>query len=170
MERIYIPRLTKLPQSTEVLEFDETIAGLETLTPVQGKLQVIHQGTFLDVSAQAETIVTLTCNRCLQQYNYRLLIAPQELIWLDETAAALDPILIDREITTEDLVETLPPDGYFDPTMWLYEQLCLELPQRQLCDQNCPGIEIEASQPSKPAVDRRWASLELLKNQLSDRN
>jgi uncharacterized protein len=170
MEPIYIPRLTKLPQCTEVVQFDEPIAGLETLTPVHGQLQVTHQGNFLDVSARAETIVTLTCHRCLQQYNYRLSIAPQELIWLDAAADELDLMLLDREITSEDLVETLPPDGYFDPAIWLYEQLCLEIPQRQLCDQNCSGIEIKSSERPQPVVDRRWASLETLKNQLSDRN
>lgn len=169
MESIYIPRLTRAPQQTEVIDFNEPIPELETLTPIHGHLKVTHHGNYLEVSAQAETIVTLTCHRCLQQYNHRLVIAPSELIWLDEAADTVNPVLLDREIASEDLVETLPPDGYFDVATWLYEQLCLEIPQRQLCDQNCQGIEL--STPSKvDSVDQRWASLEALKNQLSDRN
>ncbi len=167
MEPIYIPRLTRAPQQTETITFNEMIPGLETLTPVQGSLKVTHQGNYLEVSAQAEAIITLSCHRCLQQYNYRLKIAPTELIWLDEAPLPTDLDLLDQEISSEDLVETLDPKGYFDPTTWIYEQLCLELPQRQLCDPNCSGIELPETE-AKPEVDRRWASLESLRNQLSN--
>lgn len=170
MEPISIPRLTRAPQQTEVVDFDEPIPGIETLTPVQGQIQVTHHGTYLEVSAKADTIVTLTCHRCLQQYNYRLSIAPSELIWLDKTAHEFDPLLLDQDISSDDLVESLPPDGSFDPTTWIYEQLCLEIPQRQLCDQSCKGIDLSEALPQTPEVDRRWASLEALKQQLSDRN
>lgn len=166
MQAIHIPQLTRAPQQTEVLNFKEAIPGLETLTPVQGQLKVTHQGSYLEVSAKAETIVTLMCHRCLQQYNYRLSIAPSELIWLDETTDSVEPVLLDQDITPEDLVETLPPKGYFEPSTWLYEQLCLELPQRQLCDQDCEGIELSNVDEPVLTLDRRWASLESLKNQL----
>ncbi|MDX2229682.1 MAG: YceD family protein [Leptolyngbyaceae cyanobacterium bins.349] len=171
MELIHIPRLTRALEQTETFHFSESIPGLETLTPVQGVLRVAHRGTFLEVSAAAETIVTLMCDRCLQQYNYRLSINPTEMIWLDEAADDTAPILLDQELDSDDLVETLPPQGYFDPTTWLYEQLCLELPQRKLCDAQCQGIQVsQTNEASQPAVDRRWAGLEALRNQLSDKN
>lgn len=169
MNKIHIPQLTRAPQQTEVIHFSESVPGLETLTPVQGQLKVTHQGSYLDVSARAETIVTLMCHRCLQQYNYRLSIAPSELIWLDETTDQLEPVLLDRDIAPEDLIETLPPKGYFDPTIWLYEQLCLEIPQRQLCDPDCKGIELTTIDTTAPTIDRRWASLETFKDQLRNR-
>lgn len=170
MEPIYIPRLTRAPHRTEAIAFNEMIPGLDTLTPVHGQLQVTHQGNYLEVSAQAETIVTLSCHRCLQQYNYRLAIAPTELIWLDASANSDEPILLEQDVESDDLVESLPPDGQFDPAGWLYEQLCLELPPRQLCDQNCQGIELPKSVKPETQGDRRWASLEALRNQFSDRN
>jgi uncharacterized protein len=170
IEPIYIPRLTRAPEQTEVVQFDEPIAGLETLTPVQGWVRVRHQGNYLEVTAKAETIMTLTCDRCLQQYNYKLSIHPSELIWLDEAADEFDPLLLDREIDSEDLVESLSPTGHFDPVEWLYEQLCLEIPQRKLCDAQCPGIPLPESEPSSGAGDRRWAGLESLKNQLFSQN
>jgi uncharacterized protein len=170
MEPIYIPRLTRAPEQTETVQFSEMIPDLETLTPVQGWVKVKHQGNYLEVTAKADTIITLACNRCLQQYNYRLAIAPSELIWLDESSEKVDPmLLLDQDISPEDLVESLSPTGHFDPTTWVYEQLCLEIPQRQLCDPQCQGIQLP-KHPSSPlsTVDRRWASLETLKDQLSD--
>ncbi|HEY9907425.1 MAG TPA: YceD family protein [Thermosynechococcaceae cyanobacterium] len=168
MQAIYIPQLTKAPQSTTEIDFSEVIPDLETLTPVQGRIQVTHQGNYLKVTAQAETIVTLTCDRCLQQYNYRLKIAPSELIWLSDTGQPDEIELLDQEITTDDLVETLSPKGFFDPTTWIYEQLCLELPQKKLCEPDCPGIQL--SSETTGAIDQRWSSLASLKQQLSDRN
>jgi uncharacterized protein len=164
MDAIYIPRLTKAPERTETIEFRENLPDLETLTPVQGELKVTHHGNYLEVKAKVETIITLTCHRCLQQYNHRLAINPSELIWL-ERSPEMEAIEAEREGTVEDLVETLPSDGYFEPDTWLYEQLCLATPQRQLCDTACAGIP-QTHPASEPLVDRRWAGLEALKRQL----
>lgn len=167
MEAIHIPSLLKLPEHTEVIELNDSIAGLDTLTPVRGKLQVSHQGNYLEVSAQAETIITLTCDRCLQQYNHRLKLKASELVWLDESAGQPDDGPLERETPLEDLIETLPPQGNFQPDVWLYEQLCLAIPPRQLCDSQCPGIQINEHNSKSPSpTDRRWNALEALKKQL----
>ncbi|ARV57527.1 metal-binding protein [Nostocales cyanobacterium HT-58-2] len=165
MDAIYIPQLTKAPQRTEEIQVAEFLPGLETLTPVRGHIRVQHQGNYLDVSGQAEAIMTCTCNRCLQNYNHRLTVDTKEIIWLDETANEVDDLPLEREIAFDDLVETLSPDGYFYPSEWLYEQMCLELPQRQLCDANCLGIQPSGESKSEKLIDSRWASLEALKNQ-----
>lgn len=167
MNEIYIPQLKKAPNRTEAIQFKEFLP-IETLTPVQGQLVVTHQGNYLEVSVQAETIVTLTCHRCLQQYNHRLETKASELIWLDEAASQPDTGPLEREVAVEDLMETLPPQGYFDPGCWLYEQLCLAIPQRQLCDQQCAGIVPPTEELASTAtVDRRWAALEALKKHLT---
>ncbi len=167
MDAIYIPQLTQAPERTEEIQVDEFLPGLETLTPVRGRIRVQHQGNYLEVSVQAEVIITCTCNRCLQNYNHRLMIDTKEIIWLDEAANEIeDEPLLEREVALDDLVETLSPQGDFYPSEWLYEQMCLALPQRQLCDINCPGIQLNSASISEKPVDRRWASLEALKKQL----
>ncbi|MEB3225492.1 MAG: YceD family protein [Synechococcus sp.] len=165
MERIFIPRLLKTPQQQERFVFTETLADLETLTPVRGEMAIAHRQTYLEITAQAETIVTLACDRCLQQYNARLQIDRTELIWLHgEQAEDLPP---EREVALEDLEESLNPNGYFDPEGWLYEQFCLEMPLRKVCDpQHCPGAETTDDQTT-PQIDARWAKLADLKHQLS---
>jgi uncharacterized protein len=169
MEAIHIPRLTKAPQQTEVIEVQEFLPELETLTPVRGKIKVVHKGNFLDVSGQVETIVTLTCHRCLQQYNKRLMVKTKEMIWLDEAAAQPDDGALERETALEDLVESLPPNGYFYPDDWLYQQMCLAIPHRQLCDKKCQGIQLEdSSSVGGGTIDSRWATLESLKERLNN--
>lgn len=164
MEAVYIPHLTKAPEQTRVIQVQESLPDLETLTPVRGRIQVQHHGNYLEVSVQAEAIITLTCHRCLQQYNHRLALDTSEMIWLEESSEP-DEGPLEREIAVDDLVETLPPQGYFHPSEWLYEQLCLAIPQRQLCDAQCAGIQT-ATQQGAGQIDYRWASLEALKRQL----
>ncbi|MBW4559986.1 MAG: DUF177 domain-containing protein [Mojavia pulchra JT2-VF2] len=166
MDAIFIPQLTKAPERTEEIQVKDFLPGLETLTPVRGLIRVQHQGNYLEVSGQAEAIITCTCNRCLQQYNQRLVVDTTEVIWLDETANQAQDLPLEREVAVEDLVETLPPDGYFYPSEWLYEQMCLAIPQRQLCNLNCPGILSSDARSSEESIDNRWASLEALKKQL----
>ena len=168
MEVLYIPQLIQAFDKTKVFSFRERLPDLETLTPVQGELTVKHQGSYLEVKAQAEAIMTLTCNRCLQNYNHRLLIDTSELIWLEDSSDRLENPALEREVSLEDLVESLSPQGYFNPNEWLYEQFCLAIPQRQICRSACVGIQpVEQSKPNT-TVDHRWSSLAALKTQLPD--
>ena len=171
METIYIPHLLHKSEGKEAIEFEEFIPDLETLTPVRGSLEVSHQGNYLEVKGKAETIVTLTCHRCLKQYNHRLKLRSSELIWLEEAVTATDSASAEIEVALEDLVETLPPNGYFNPAEWIYQQLCLEVPHKQICDPQCAGIilndeEDASTETSETLSDSRWASLAALKRQL----
>ncbi|NET44121.1 DUF177 domain-containing protein [Okeania sp. SIO2B3] len=168
MEVIHIPSLLKKTDQTEAIKFEEFISDLETLTPVRGYLQVTNHGNYLEVKGELETIITLTCDRCLKQYNYKLAIAPKELIWFKEIQEQKDLFHIEVENSVEDLVETLPPDGYFNPREWVYEQLCLAVPPRKLCDKNCQGIKLSDINGSSSILDRRWAALESIKKQLNN--
>jgi uncharacterized protein len=165
LDPISIPQIVYQPQKTICWQVQDHLPGLETLTPVQGQVAVMHQGNYLEVRGQADAIITLPCDRCLCQFNHRLKIDTQELIWLDE-AALQDTPSLELEVDPEDLAETLPPQGEFDPRQWLYEQLCLTLPVQRLCRPDCPGIELPVA-PEPEAIDHRWAALQHLKDQLS---
>ncbi len=167
MELISIPSLLKKTDRTESIQFEEFISDLETLTPVRGYLQVTHHGNYLEVKGKSETIITLTCDRCLKQYNYKLAIAPKELIWLDKVTTEKEFFHIEAENSVEHLVESLPPDGDFNPREWVYEQVCLAVSPRKLCDKNCQGIKLSDMDTSSPVLDSRWSALEALKRQLN---
>jgi uncharacterized protein len=167
MEAIYIPHLLKRPKRQAEIIIDDTIAGLNTLTPVKGRILLRHGGNFLEVVSQAETIITLECDRCLQNYNHRLEIDTSELIWLESELENAEDLPSEREVSVEDLSETLPPNGHFDPEKWLFEQLSLALPLRQVCGENCPGAP-KTDSVNEFHVDSRWSSLAALKEQLNN--
>ena len=86
METLYIPQILKALNQKIEIPLEETIEEINTLTPIRGNMKVRHGGTFLEVTIDAETIITLTCDRCLKQYNHRLVLNTSELIWLDKNA------------------------------------------------------------------------------------
>ncbi|MEM8640941.1 MAG: YceD family protein [Cyanobacteria bacterium P01_G01_bin.54] len=165
MRPLYIPQIRQATDARIALEVEETIPGLETLTPVRGQMTVAHHLSYLDVTATVETIATLVCHRCLKHYNHRLRVETQELIWLDDP----EPDAEERtDLHNGDFSETLSPQGYFDPTNWLYEQLSLAMPLQQICGDSCEGIAAHLTQ-TDPQLDSRWAGLSALRQQL-DRN
>ena len=166
MEPIYIPHLLKAPKRTAQIIVDDSITGLDTLVPVKGVISVRHGGNFLEVASQAETITTLVCDRCLQHYNHRLAIDTNELIWLESELENAADIPNEREVSLEDLSETLPPNGHYDPEAWLFEQLSLALPLRKVCGDDCPGASQKATSDEN-YIDNRWSSLAALKEQLN---
>lgn len=169
MRPVYIPQLLSATDRTETLSLEIYFSDLETLMPVRGELTIRHCMTYLEVRGKADTIVTLTCDRCLCQYNHRLSVDATELIWLEEGTIPEVDGEMEKEVAPEDLVETLPSQGYFEPDTWLYEQLCLMLPQRQICDEHCQGISNSAEQPAPEApVDSRWSALVALKRQFGE--
>ncbi|NJK34717.1 MAG: DUF177 domain-containing protein [Oscillatoriales cyanobacterium SM2_2_1] len=153
MEPVYIPHIAQAPRGTVKLEFREMLPQMTTLTPVQGTISIRHGGTFLEVNAQAHTIMTLTCDRTLVQFNHRLAIDVSEFIYLRSESGHLPK---ERELEPEDLNETLPPTGHFNVAGWLYEQMCLALPYPQIAPDAPASVNVQCE---GVAVDRRWAAL-----------
>ena len=165
MRAIHIPQILTAPNRTISLDVAEHLPELETLTPVTGEMSITHEGTYLNVSAQANAIMTLECDRCLNSYNARIQVNASELVWLEE--AVPEASGVETEVELEDLVESLSPQGYFHPGDWLYEQMCLAIPQKQICRPDCQGIEVK-NNPPQIEIDHRWAALSSLKQQLSE--
>ena len=148
-------------------QIEQTIAGLDSLTPVRGQLTVQHQGTVLAVKGQAATIVTLCCDRCLQHFNHPLQASADETIWLGEAGpgAACEKEAIQTEAQLLELdvdaCDQLNPRGSFDPEHWVFEQLSLQLPLVNHCGSECPGPPTWSSDGR--GGDPRWAALGQLK-------
>ena len=135
----------------------QQIEGLESLTPVRGQVQVLHHGGVLEVSGDAETIVTLCCARCLQHFNHPLRAAARELLEIDAGQASET-----MGLASDDYDDRLDPLGSFDPQRWIFEQLSLRLPLVNRCGSDCPGPDRWSSESTDG--DPRWAALRSLRS------
>ena len=142
------------------------LEALPSLTPVRGSISAEHRGNVLAVEGQLSTIVSLSCDRCLQQFNQQLECEPSELIWLGDAPPTDEQLQHSQEIAAmEGLVEVLNPRGTFDPQQWAFEQLNLLLPVVNFCGDHCPGppgLTTGDLQASQQVVDPRWQALRSL--------
>jgi uncharacterized protein len=171
LQPISIQELSRVAEGLH-WELAEHLAGLESLTPVRGRVQAIHRSDLLEVDGEAHTIVTLRCDRCLQHFNHPLSFSTRELLWLGEEARqqGLQPEAVEQgaleshgstiDLDPDHLTESLDPNGCFDPAHWTFEQLSLQLPVVNRCGPDCPGPARWSSdhQPTDP----RWAALQQL--------
>jgi uncharacterized protein len=163
LKPIRLSELRQLPGQTQEVRFRQFFAGFESLTPVEGSLRVSHRGHFVEVRAQARTIVTLTCHRCLQQFNHRLELDVEEIILIREPNSGPPPLELELK-EEEDLLESLPPNGELDVEDLMRQYLHLEMPTQLPCRPDCPGIVVESA---APAGDPRWAPLAALLKEIS---
>ncbi len=153
--------IVQAPNHIVVVELEQPITDFPSLVPVQATVTVAHRTTFLEARGTAATIVTLTCQRCLRHYNYRHQIDFEEILWIDANAEA-EPESFD--ISPDDLTERIAPNGIFDVEDWVYQHLWLLMPQKQVCEADCPGIL--PTNTEETALDSRWATLKNLQDHL----
>ena len=158
--------------TAKVWDVESELDELPSLTPVRGHVSAEHRGNVLAVEGKLSTIVTLCCDRCLNQFNQKLSCTPSELIWLGDEQPTADELELSGEVAEmEGLVDVLDPRGQFDPQQWAFEQLNLLLPVVNHCGDHCPGPPGLQQQPvnsdAKPKdVDPRWQALQQLQQQM----
>ena len=158
--------------TAKVWDVEGELDELSSLTPVRGHVSAEHRGNVLAVEGKLSTIVTLCCDRCLNQFNQSLSCTPSELIWLGDEQPTADELELSGEVAEmEGLVDVLDPRGQFDPQQWAFEQLNLLLPVVNHCGDHCPGPPGLQQQPVIPdtktkAVDPRWQALQQLQQQI----
>ena len=158
--------------TAKVWDVEGELDELPSLTPVRGHVSAEHRGNVLAVEGKLSTIVTLCCDRCLNQFNQSLSCTPSELIWLGDEQPTADELELSGEVAEmEGLVDVLDPRGQFDPQQWAFEQLNLLLPVVNHCGDHCPGPPGLQQQPVIPdtktkAVDPRWQALQQLQQQI----
>ena len=144
---------------------EQQLSELDSIGPVKGWLKALHRGDDLWLEAEATATVELICDRCLKSYPQPLEAQVNESISLQSGGPDAELEELDG---AEAPLETLDPNGRFDPEHWLFEQLNLQLPLKRLCSPDCPGLlpEQEISPaPSTEVVDPRWAQLQQLKGE-----
>jgi len=138
-------------------DFDQPIAGMDTVRPVSGSVQLTVEGPLLRVDGQAKTAVRLCCDRCLRTYEQRLALKVCDRIGLGTSSEDLSEAL---DYDADGISDQLDPAGTFDPERWIFEQLSLQLPLVNRCGRQCPGPASWGT--AEAPIDPRWAALKAL--------
>lgn len=171
--KININDLRALPQQRLNLSFKESIEGLEAVKPVLGELTVSANATGMKLNGVVQTLLKLTCHRCLRPY-FQSLNIPVDERFLEWTPQVED-LKRERELTAEDFVEYLDHDGTLDIVDVVYQAVTLATPVSCLCGEDCPGPAFPSNEAKSGSlasdkegaeraqrIDPRWKNLKSL--------
>lgn len=167
--KISLDELRGQPQQRLLLGFKENLEGIEAVKPVIGDITVVLSSWGVHLSGRIQTLLKLTCHRCLRHYFQSLVVDLDER--LVDQADVLDQPR-ERELCRDDFVEPIPPDGVLDISDIVYQAVTLATPTYCLCGEDCPGPpKAETLQPETSLgrdkqgdsrEDPRWKNLKTL--------
>ena len=139
---------------------------LDSLTPIRGTIVAEHQGEALSVKGDFHTVISLICDRCLENFTQPLKVDSKELIFIGEEKE------LAIAIEFNDFSDCISPCNSFDPQRWVFEQLSLQLPLLNNCGNNCAGVSNQKANPQIYSnnsgendlnqLDPRWSELKKL--------
>ncbi|SRR5579875_600650 len=166
--KVSIDDLRGQPQQRLVLSFKESLAGLETVKPVVGDLTLTAGSWGVHISGRVQTLLKLTCDRCLRPYFQSLPVEIDERLVYQSKDAAVPK---ERELSRNDFVEPIPDNGILDISDIVYQAVTLATPTYCLCGAECPGppageegsaASLGRGKAERTGGDPRWKNLKTL--------
>ena len=132
MTKILIEDIEKEVNGTLFYEFNEFME--EFSAEISADLEIKSLGQFIEVSGTAQGKLKLTCDRCLNEYEYDLDID------IDETFAKYslqDEYSQEFELQRGQFITDLNGEKEIDIYDLLYQSVILALPNKKVCGINC---------------------------------
>ncbi len=156
------------------MSFREEIDGISAVKPVLGEITLYGSSTGIRLNGTVQTLLKLTCHRCLRHYFLSLNVALDES-FVESGLHDGEEMPRERELLSGDFVETLSEDGVLDITDVVYQAVTLATPVSCLCGDDCPGPafpdgeadsgSLAGGKEGKEAgsrIDPRWKNLKTL--------
>ena len=132
MTKILIEDIEKEPNKTMFYEFDEYME--EFGADIYADLELKSLGQFIEVSGTAQGKLKLTCDRCLQEFDYDLDIDIQETY---AKHSLQDEYSQEFELQRGQFIIDLNGEKEIDIYDLLYQSVILALPNKKVCGINC---------------------------------
>jgi uncharacterized protein len=174
--KISLDELRSLSQPRVDLQFNEKLEGTVAVKPVIGDLTVSASSTGMRLIGRVQTLLKLSCDRCLRPYFQTVTVDIDERFVIDELMNQDKNQQEVRELTrAADFVEALPPDNVLDVSDVVYQAVTLATPNSCSCGDQCPGPALPAKSAKKASlgkakegrraeapIDPRWKNLKSL--------
>ena len=152
--------------------------GVEIVAPIQFQLRIQKSGQLVEVDGRLETVVSLSCGRCLQAYEtplaseFALTFTPYV-----ESEQEADTEEAEVELDTDELGLVYYKDDYLDLLQPLQDQLIMALPISPVCSDECRGLcpecgcnlNIDKCRCEKKIFNNKFSALGGLKLESSDK-
>jgi uncharacterized protein len=176
--KVSLDELRALPQPRLAIDFHESLEGTQAVKPVVGDIVVTASSTGMKLTGKVQTLLKLSCDRCLRPYFQPIVVDIDEKFVVD-SLSEWDGVgkapQRERELNKRDFFETLPPDNTLDISDVVYQAVTLATPTVCLCGAECPGPAMPTKSGKKATlnqgkdarkaenkIDPRWENLKSL--------
>ena len=136
MTKILIEDIEKEINGTLFYEFHEFME--EFGAEISADLQLKSLGQFIEITGKAQGNLKLICDRCLNEYEYKLNINIEETF---AKQSLQDEYSQEFELQRGQFIIDLNGEKEIDIYDLLYQSVILNLPNKKVCGINCKGRE-----------------------------
>ena len=148
---ISVDTIENADNKTLTVDFEEIIDGLECVEPVKAHLTVQSLGEFIEIKGNVKTIVKLQCDRCLENFDYKMDFDIDEMFAKN---ALLEDYGQEYELKDGQFVTDLNGQDSIDIYDLLYQSVIINLPNQKVCGINCKGKDFPTEENmSDPRLD-----------------
>jgi uncharacterized protein len=160
-------RIPDIPKEGLDLDIEESIDTDAVRSPVSARLRIDKAGSEIMVNGDLWAEISLTCSRCLKEFNGNLTV-PVNVVYHPVEELKDETHL--NEVKSEDLDLDFYSGEEIDLLGLMKEQIELNLPMKPLCDEACKGIcpkcgtdlNVKSCTCSVKDIDPRFESLKKL--------
>ena len=148
---ISVDTIENADNKTLTVDFEEIIDGLECVEPVKAHLTIQSLGEFIEIKGNVKTIVKLQCDRCLENFDYKMDFDIDEMFAKN---ALLEDYGQEYELKDGQFVTDLNGQDSIDIYDLLYQSVIINLPNQKVCGINCKGKDFPTEENmSDPRLD-----------------
>jgi len=136
--KINLEEIKKIPEKRLEITFSDFIDGLNLINKVEARLTAEASDFGVVICGKISAKLTQQCDRCLNDYAYELEAE------ITEEFVTEDIVPVDQkevELREKDFVEELKGNKEIDITDLIYQSIILNLPYKNLCSPDCPGVQ-----------------------------
>ncbi len=105
--------------------------------PIRAYVHLVRWGVSVKVTGRVETELSLTCDRCLEEFPFRV---AEKIDVLLEPVATFSHVKEEIRLSREDLDVIFFDGETIEVDEVVREQILLAVPMRQLCREECKGL------------------------------
>lgn len=119
--------------------FCDFINDIRSKNPIEANLKFQSMGDFIKVTGSISGYATLTCDLCLEEYEYEINIKLDEMFAKHEN---IEENKQEIEIKENGFITDLNGEKEINIEDLLYQSIILDFPNKKVCDINCKGGDI----------------------------
>lgn len=132
--KILIDDIENAEGKTLIIDFDEVIKDIPSKEPVKAHLTIKSLGEFIEVTGNVKANLTLECDLCLKEFEYKLDEEINETFAKNNLMAEYGQ---ETELKDGQFITDLDGSNEIDIYDLLYQYVILNIPNKKVCGINC---------------------------------